>query len=644
MTTTSPPQATQVPRRNTLQSPDGRRYSQASSTFPVVCAVTSVAPPRHIESPTPFETHTQAESHTPPSWRLSASTAPPESTRLQPSPLTPLSRVSNSADKLSQATIVPEEDFPPVVGPSVLKDVSSVLRDNDKLCQRESGPVFNKNILDPVENVVPLLESNPFNSPIETRYQIPFGPAVNTTFTPVFDTPVSQYDTLTQTQYNSSLDLPKRLDTPQIEIKPVEPVRIAEVSHTPAIHQPLEAITKPFGRVGHRSAASEGGLTTGPSAKSRLITLAELERRLSVASLPLSAFDSTAFKLGRKKDAVSLDNYSSIPKLARRQRRRSVGNMADWWDTVSSNFPRNRPEPKLRPRVKTRRPTVRDDVTADWSSVVSTEESVSYYAVKKGRGITPKRRIRAGASMYHPPLDAIAVPRYTAAPVYGPILTTPALAENTALSPVASRSLLTCSADFKKQYPFVYQGLCKGILDIQRLIAHEIVVPIKEEVSLRRSTIRSRKAVTGAICDQLWRSLQGRFPDPSVAPKLIKRMADYFYDKIEYGIQDAEDERSFLQWLFRFDVENAIDLRQNTTIQVGKNSVLCNVEGSAHLKRRKGDFFNMVSPDVVTLNIEMVIKALFLNGGHLLEINGDSRFIDRVSAGENRFAQNFLMM
>eukprot|EP01056_Protomagalhaensia_sp_Gyna25_P004239 Protomagalhaensia_sp_Gyna_25__4238@NODE_385_length_3627_cov_157_976031_g296_i0_p1_GENE_NODE_385_length_3627_cov_157_976031_g296_i0NODE_385_length_3627_cov_157_976031_g296_i0_p1_ORF_typecomplete_len322_score51_98_NODE_385_length_3627_cov_157_976031_g296_i08141779 len=317
----------------------------------------------------------------------------------------------------------------------------------------------------------------------------------------------------------------------------------------------------------------------------------------------------------------------------------------DWWETVSTRLGWNQGRPAAKPQRSQRRHRVRDDVTADWSSVISTEESVSYYALKK-RGNNSKRRVRAvaGASMYHPPQATALAPRYAVPPMYGPLLPAAVIPENCALTPVASRSLLTCSSDFKKHYPFVYQGLCKGILDIQRLIAHEIVVPIKEEVSLRRSTIRSRKAVTNAICDQLWRSLQGKFPDPSVAPKIIRKMADYFYDKIEYGIQDAEDERSFLQWLFRFDVENAIDLRQNTTINVGKNSVLCNVEGSAHLKRRKGDFFNMVSPDSVTLNIELVIKALFLNGGHLLEINSDSRFIDRVSAGENRFAQNFLML
>lgn len=211
------------------------------------------------------------------------------------------------------------------------------------------------------------------------------------------------------------------------------------------------------------------------------------------------------------------------------------------------------------------------------------------------------------------------------------------------LTPVSSVSMLTCNSDFRKQFPYVYQGLCKGMIDIRRLMSHEIVIPIKEDVSLNRSTIRSRKSVTNAICDQLWRSLQGRFPDAAVAPKLIKKMADYFYDKIEYGIQDAEDERTFLQWVFRFDIENAVNLRQSITMTAGKNSVLANVEGSAHIKRRKGELFNLIKPDSVILNIECVIKALFLNGGHLAEINGDSLFIDQVRAGDNRFTSNFLL-
>ena len=185
----------------------------------------------------------------------------------------------------------------------------------------------------------------------------------------------------------------------------------------------------------------------------------------------------------------------------------------------------------------------------------------------------------------------------------------------------------------------VYEGLCKGLIDIRRLMSHEMIIPIKEEVALKRATIRSRKAVSNAICDQLWRSLQGRFPDTQIAPKLIRKMAEYFYDKVEYGIHDAEDERTFLQWLFRFDIENAVNLRQSITMTAGRNSVVANIEGSAHITRMKGDLFNLINPDTVSLNVECTVKALFLNGGQLSAVNEDSLFVDQVRGGQNVYAR-----
>lgn len=59
-----------------------------------------------------------------------------------------------------------------------------------------------------------------------------------------------------------------------------------------------------------------------------------------------------------------------------------------------------------------------------------------------------------------------------------------------ALSPIASRSLLTCSREFQGHFPNVYAGLCKGLIDVGRLIQHEVVIPIKEEVALHKNAIR----------------------------------------------------------------------------------------------------------------------------------------------------------
>jgi len=212
-----------------------------------------------------------------------------------------------------------------------------------------------------------------------------------------------------------------------------------------------------------------------------------------------------------------------------------------------------------------------------------------------------------------------------------------------ALSPVASRSMLTCNREFQRCYPHVYQGLCKGLIDVNKLIAQEVVIPVREEVALHKSSIRSRWAVTAAISEHLWKAVHGKFPDPKVAPRLVRKVAEYFFDKIESGVLEAEDERSLLQWLLRFDVENGIDVRVTTSMVVGLNSVIATIEGAAHIRRKKGTLLGLVSKDIIVVDLEVVIKALFLNGGQLLEINNDPLFSDCILAGENRFAAQFLL-
>lgn len=125
---------------------------------------------------------------------------------------------------------------------------------------------------------------------------------------------------------------------------------------------------------------------------------------------------------------------------------------------------------------------------------------------------------------------------------------------------------------------------------------------------------------------------------------MVKKVSEYFFDKIEAGIQQAEGERSLLQWAFRFDVENATEIRVTTSLGVGYNSAIANIEGAAHVRRRKGDLLSLLNPDTVTIDMDIVVKALFLNGGQLTEINNDPMFIDRVQSGENRFAASFINM
>eukprot|EP00917_Polyrhabdina_sp_WS-2016_P001773 GHVP01003685.1.p1 GENE.GHVP01003685.1~~GHVP01003685.1.p1 ORF type:complete len:558 (+),score=91.78 GHVP01003685.1:151-1824(+) len=210
------------------------------------------------------------------------------------------------------------------------------------------------------------------------------------------------------------------------------------------------------------------------------------------------------------------------------------------------------------------------------------------------------------------------------------------------LTPVASRSLLTCNNDFRQCYPQVYQGICKGVIDVDRLIVNEVVIPIREEVSIHKSALRSRRAVVSIVSEQLWKPLHGKFPDPQIAPRLVKRVAEYFHDKIEAGVENAEDERSLFQWLFRFDIENAIEIKVTTSLAYGVNSVISNIEGSAHIKRKKGDFMGLWSKDNLLIDLEVVVKAVFLNGGQLSELDSDPMFADRVQCGGNRMLGQYL--
>ncbi|KAH0473420.1 MAG: uncharacterized protein KVP18_000567 [Porospora cf. gigantea A] len=211
-----------------------------------------------------------------------------------------------------------------------------------------------------------------------------------------------------------------------------------------------------------------------------------------------------------------------------------------------------------------------------------------------------------------------------------------------AISPVNTRSLLTCSGDFARHYPNVHKGLLKGLLDVSLLISHEVIIPIKEEVTFNKDTIRSRRAVQAGIEAKLTRTLSGRFPDPHLSPKLIKKVTEYFCDKIDEGIDSAEDERSFFQWLLRLDVDNAIDVRVTTSIGSGVNSIIANIEGCAYVSRKKGVLLGLASPDSINLEMDLLLRALFLNGRQLLEIDKDPLFVDKVLIGDNVFAQQLV--
>ncbi|EZG56138.1 hypothetical protein GNI_105290 [Gregarina niphandrodes] len=232
-------------------------------------------------------------------------------------------------------------------------------------------------------------------------------------------------------------------------------------------------------------------------------------------------------------------------------------------------------------------------------------------------------------------------------PVYAPLpmaFPLPA-ADELAISPTQSSSMLTCNSQFSKKFPIVYQGLCKGLIDVRTLLASELVIPIKETVEVRRNVLRCKRGVVGAVSDRLRRVLKGRFPDPSIASKLSQKVATTIWEKLERSIQDAEDERTFLQWLLRIDVNTDSDLRMSLSQSDSndRHTIITHVEGSSHVRRQKGELFSLISIDHLEISIDASIKALFLNTGPLLAMNRDPQMIDYVRTGDNRFAKRLIM-
>lgn len=204
-----------------------------------------------------------------------------------------------------------------------------------------------------------------------------------------------------------------------------------------------------------------------------------------------------------------------------------------------------------------------------------------------------------------------------------------------ALSAVASSSMLSCSREFKRHFPQIHRALCKGLLDVSRLAAHEIIVPVREEVIVRRQVLRTKKGLTLTLRDQLGRVLGGKFPDAAATTQLIARVTESFYDRVEHGLQDAEDEQTFMHWLLRFDLEHAVSLRHSFVVTTHANLIITSLEGSAQIKLKK----RALAADDVTLNIQLVVKALYLNAAQLAHINADPAFVRNV---EQAPARSFL--
>ena len=144
------------------------------------------------------------------------------------------------------------------------------------------------------------------------------------------------------------------------------------------------------------------------------------------------------------------------------------------------------------------------------------------------------------------------------------------------------------------------------------------------------------------VYSQIWKSVHGKFPDGNLGPKVVKTVAEHFCDQLEEAVREAEGEQSFFQWFTRQDVENTVTLRQKTSLNDGGNSVILQVEGTAQITKKRGDMLQWITLHQLVMDLDIEIKAIFLNGGQLREMDRDPLFVDRVQIGENRFMHQFM--
>jgi len=201
---------------------------------------------------------------------------------------------------------------------------------------------------------------------------------------------------------------------------------------------------------------------------------------------------------------------------------------------------------------------------------------------------------------------------------------------------LGSRQMLLNNKGFRSRYPNVCQALERKVLDLPSLMTEEIVVPIQETIDFDVKTEWSKVSVKGAICQRLSKALKGKFPDVGLTPKLSNKLGTYVYQKILEGVSDAEEEQSIIAALLRRDVKNYLDVRCTCSIGHSYNCVITNIEGSLILRRQKGAFFGALTSDSIQLTIDVIIKALFIDGKQLDQIDKDPTFRDQVQTDKDR--------
>eukprot|EP00915_Cephaloidophora_sp_WS-2016_P008013 GHVH01011076.1.p1 GENE.GHVH01011076.1~~GHVH01011076.1.p1 ORF type:complete len:329 (+),score=52.06 GHVH01011076.1:94-1080(+) len=204
------------------------------------------------------------------------------------------------------------------------------------------------------------------------------------------------------------------------------------------------------------------------------------------------------------------------------------------------------------------------------------------------------------------------------------------------MSPIQCKSLLTCNNEFRQTFPYVYYGLIKEAIDIKQLAREEMIIPFRQELRVKKELNFNEKAVKNHVSGQLQKALSGRFPCIDLGKRLVDKVVEHLWEEIDEGVREAEKDRTSLQVMSRKDIEQELKINHKFSASMGINAVMSVIEGTIMIVLQRGYLFDLVGPKKIYLDIDLITKCVFLNGGQLAVLDRDSVFQDQVEIGENR--------
>lgn len=85
--------------------------------------------------------------------------------------------------------------------------------------------------------------------------------------------------------------------------------------------------------------------------------------------------------------------------------------------------------------------------------------------------------------------------------------------------------------------------------------------------------------MTDFLASRIQSGISGRIPDPAIVKRVIKKLTDIYWDKIELAANDAEGDRSPVQKMTRVNVSNNISLCESIKASCGSNAIIATMEG-----------------------------------------------------------------